>query len=63
MFLFKNFETKLKWNELSIDFGSYGFISLDDPDEFWGKNKISLKAGDYNLNGYVDLMVILKDNK
>ena len=34
-----------------------------DEDDFWGDNKILLKAGDYDLNGYVDLMVVLKAQK
>ena len=52
-----------KWFEVPVDFGTYGFISPNEPLEFWGDTKITLKAGDYNLNGYVDLMVILKDYK
>jgi hypothetical protein len=69
--LFLNFDTHkenlikliIKWNELKVDFGSYGFIYQMDDDDFWGDNKILLKAGDYDLNGYVDLMVVLKDQK
>lgn len=49
-----------EWNEIKIDFGTYGFIP--DSSEFWGDNKILLKAGDYDLNGYIDLLVILKEN-
>jgi hypothetical protein len=48
---------------LSIDFSDYGFIPPADSTEFWGTNSISVKAGDYNLNGFLDLMAILKDTK
>jgi len=52
------------WNELPIEFGIYSFIPPSEPnDDFWNVNPISVKAGDYNLNGYIDLMVILKINK
>jgi len=41
----------------------YSFIPPSEAnDDFWNVNPISVKAGDYNLNGYIDLMVILKDN-
>jgi hypothetical protein len=52
------------WNELPIEFGIYSFVPPSEAnDDFWDVNPISVKAGDYNLNGYIDLMVILKINK
>lgn len=52
-----------KWNEVNIDFGSYGFIPPNANDEFWNKGAaMSVKAGDYDLNGYLDLLMVLRDN-
>lgn len=53
-----------KWNEVNIDFGSYGFIPPGANEEFWNqKAAMSVKAGDYDLNGYIDLLMVLRDNK
>lgn len=50
-----------KWTELPIDFSFYGFIPPSQSGEFWGPNLINLKAGDYNLNGFVDLMAVMRN--
>lgn len=53
-----------KWNELTdVDFKSYGFIPPNSDSNFWGSNQISIKVGDHDLNGYLDLLVIVRDNK
>ena len=53
-----------KWNELTdVDFKSYGFIPPNSGSNFWGSNQISIKVGDHDLNGYLDLLVIVRDNK
>lgn len=52
-----------KWDELPIDFSDHGFIAPSSSGEFWGPNLISLKAGDYNLNGFVDLLAVLTDRR
>lgn len=53
-----------KWNEVNIDFGSYGFIPPSANEEFWNQDAaMSVKAGDYDLNGYLDLLMVLRDNK
>ena len=53
-----------KWNELNdVDFKSYGFIPPNSDSNFWGSNQISIKVGDHDLNGYLDLLVIVRDNK
>lgn len=52
-----------QWNELAVDFSDYGFIAPSTSSEFWGPNLISLKAGDYNLNGFVDLLAVLADRR
>lgn len=50
-----------QWTELPIDFSFYGFIPPSQSGEFWGPNLINLKAGDYNLNGFVDLMAVMRN--
>lgn len=52
-----------KWNELPIDFGLYTFVPPSEAGDSWGNAGIVLKAGDYNLNGYLDLLAVLKYNK
>ncbi len=53
-----------KWNELNIDFGGYSFIPPNNNEEFWNKDAaMSVKIGDYDLNGYIDLLMVLKDKK
>jgi hypothetical protein len=51
------------WSELPVDLGKYSFIPPDEAVEYYGQTTISLKAGDYDLNGYLDLMAVLKLNK
>ena len=57
IFIFKNNQ----WNELPVNFGDYSFVPGNGR-ELWGENKISVKTGDYDLNGFLDLLVILRDN-
>ena len=54
----------IKWNDLQIDFGNYGFVPPSESNQFWDANvAMSVKAGDYDLNGYLDLLMVLRDNK
>lgn len=51
-----------RWNELPIDFGHYTFVPPSEADDTWGNAGIVIKAGDYDLNGYLDLLAVLKFN-
>ncbi len=46
---------------MNVDFDAYGFIppSSDASDEYWHSNGINVIVGDYNLNGFPDLMTVL----
>jgi hypothetical protein len=49
------------WIDLKVDFGYYGFIPPNDASaSLFGQNSFSIKVGDYNLNGYVDLLTVLR---
>ena len=52
------------WIDLKVDFkSSYGFIPASQVTDFWGPDTFSLKVGDYNLDGYQDLLAVLRWNK
>lgn len=51
------------WSEIRLNLGSYGFIPPNKNEEFWNKNAaMSVKIGDYDLNGYLDLLMVLRDH-
>lgn len=60
IFVYKN----KVWSEIGLNLGTYGFIPPNKNKEFWNKNaKMSVKIGDYDLNGYLDLLMVLMDHK
>jgi hypothetical protein len=48
------------WIDVNVDFGAYGFLPSRSLDEFWDSKSVSVIAGDYNLNGYLDLMAVMR---
>jgi integrin alpha FG-GAP repeat containing protein 1 len=48
------------WTDLKADFNDYRFIPPSEAKGFWGDTSISMKAGDYNLNGFLDLLTVMR---
>lgn len=54
----------LKWSELEIDFHEYRFVPPNsDKSNFLTSQKITMKFADYDLNGFIDLLVVMQEPK